>query len=182
MRTDIGHSVRLVLAALLALQPVVQAAELAPVDILLTRAIPQDEAALATSGPEKGERLAIFQSDLALVVEGLEGFASEEDAAPSLQRLRESVDAPEQFKDRAAALDAVYRAIGDLYKRMGVAAKDILDALKEPLKIDPVVLDKQGRPSQRFIGGAAEVAANPSTGRILSVNPTSSAKARKLSR
>lgn len=104
-------SARLVLAMLLALQPVVQAAELAPVDILLTRAIPQDEAALATVGPEKGERLAILQSDLALVVEGLEGFASEEDAAPSLKRLRESVDAPEQFKDRASALDAVYRAL-----------------------------------------------------------------------
>jgi len=103
--------VRLALAALLALQPVVQAAELSPVDILLTRAIPQDEAALATAGSEKGERLGILQSDLALVVEGLEGFASEEDAAPSLKRLRESVDAPEQFKDRAAALDAVYRAL-----------------------------------------------------------------------
>ncbi|MDD5302157.1 MAG: serine protease, partial [Elusimicrobia bacterium] len=103
--------VRLTLAALLFLQPVVQAAELAPVDVLLTRVIPQDQAALATSGPEKGERLAKLQSDLSLVVEGLEGFASEEDSAPSLKRLRESVDAPEQFKDRASALDAAYRAL-----------------------------------------------------------------------
>lgn len=103
--------VRLALAALLALQPVVQAAELAPVDILLTRVIPQDESALATAGPEKGARLAKLQSDLALVVEGLEGFASEEDASPSLKRLREAVDVPEQFKDRASALDASYRAL-----------------------------------------------------------------------
>ncbi|MEQ1917737.1 MAG: serine protease [Elusimicrobiota bacterium] len=102
---------RLALAALLALQPVVQAAELAPVDILLTRVIPQDESALATAGPEKGARLAKLQSDIALVVEGLEGFASEEDASPSLKRLRESVDVPEQFKDRASALDASYRAL-----------------------------------------------------------------------
>ena len=89
------RSIRLALAGLLFLQPVVEAAELAPVDILLTRIIPQDQAALATLGPEKGERLAKIQSDLALVVEGLEGFASEEDAAPSIKRLRESVDAPE---------------------------------------------------------------------------------------
>lgn len=103
--------VRLALAALLVLQPVVQAAELAPVDILLTRVIPQDQAALATAGPEKGERLAKLQSDLALVVEGLEGFASEADAQPSLKRLRESIEASEQFKDRASALDAAYRAL-----------------------------------------------------------------------
>lgn len=103
--------VRLALAALLAFQPVLQAAELAPVDILLTRAIPRDEAALATTGPEKGERLAKLQSDLALVAEGLEGFASEEDARPSLKRLREAVDSPDQFKDRASALDATYRAL-----------------------------------------------------------------------
>ncbi|MBI2384495.1 MAG: trypsin-like peptidase domain-containing protein [Elusimicrobia bacterium] len=84
---------------------------MAPVDILLTREIPQDEAALATTGPEKGERLAKLQSDLALVAEGLEGFASEEDAKPSLKRLREAVDSPDQFKDRASALDAAYRAL-----------------------------------------------------------------------
>jgi len=103
--------VRLALAAMLALQPVVQAAELAPVNILLTRVVPQDQSALATAGPEKGERLAKLQSDLALVVEGIEGFASEDDAKPSLKRLRESIDASEQFKDRAAALDAAYRAL-----------------------------------------------------------------------
>ncbi|MEQ1919939.1 MAG: serine protease, partial [Elusimicrobiota bacterium] len=102
---------RVALAGLFFLQPVVQAAELAPVDILLTRVIPQDEAALATAGPEKGAHLAKLQSDMALVVEGLEGFANEEDASPSLKRLRESIDAPEQFKDRASALDASYRAL-----------------------------------------------------------------------
>lgn len=103
--------VRLSLSALLVLQPFVQAAELAPVDVLLTHLIPQDKAALATSGPEKGERLAKLQSDLTLVAEGLEGFANTQDAEPSLKRLRESVDAPESFKDRATALDATYRAL-----------------------------------------------------------------------
>ncbi len=103
--------VRVALAALLVLQPVVQAAELAPVEHLLTRVVPEDEAALSVPGPEKGERLAKLQSDLSLVAEGLEGFSSEADAAPSLKRLRESVEAPEPFKDRASALDAAYRAL-----------------------------------------------------------------------
>lgn len=104
---------RFALAALLAFQPVVQAAELSPVEHLLTRVVPQDEAALASQGPEKGERLAKLQSDLALVAEGLEGFASEEDAHSSLKRLKNSVEvsAQGQFKDRNSALDAVYRAL-----------------------------------------------------------------------
>lgn len=37
-----------------------------------------------------------------------------------------------------------------------------------------------GRASQRLIGRSAEVVINPQTGRIISVNPTSSAKAAKL--
>jgi hypothetical protein len=32
-------------------------------------------------------------------VEGLDGFASEKDDSPSLKRLRESVDVPEQFDE-----------------------------------------------------------------------------------
>lgn len=103
--------VRFSLAALLTFQPFVQAAELAPVEILLTQEVPRDESALATTGPENGERLAKLQSDLTLVAEGLEGFASEEDSEPSLKRLRESVDTPEGFKSRTSALDATYRAL-----------------------------------------------------------------------
>jgi YD repeat-containing protein len=37
-----------------------------------------------------------------------------------------------------------------------------------------------GRQSQRFIGREAEVVLNPQTGQIISVNPTSSAKAARL--
>lgn len=43
------------------------------------------------------------------------------------------------------------RAIGDL-KRVGVNPEGILDALKKPLKINNVLIDKLGRKSQRFIG------------------------------
>lgn len=56
----------------------------------------------------------------------------------------------------------------------------ILNALKNPLKIGNVIIDQFGRPSQRFVGQFAEVAINPQTGKIVSLNPTSSAKAFKL--
>jgi RHS repeat-associated protein len=56
----------------------------------------------------------------------------------------------------------------------------ILEALKTPLKVAEVVFDKLGRPSQRFIGKHSEVVVNPTTGKILSVNPTSTKKAAKL--
>jgi hypothetical protein len=70
---------------------------------------------------------------------------------------------------------AVRRAI-----QRGVKPKAILDALKNPLKIGEVVIDDLGRASQRLIGRSAEVVINPNTGRIISVNPTSSSKATKL--
>lgn len=40
--------------------------------------------------------------------------------------------------------------------------------------------DNLGRQSQRFIGKTAEVVVNPTTGKIISINPTSSSKAAKL--
>jgi len=70
---------------------------------------------------------------------------------------------------------AVNRAI-----QRGVSPASILDALKNPLKIGEVVIDNMGRASQRLIGRSAEVVINPETGRIITVNPTSSAKAMKL--
>ena len=73
----------------------------------------------------------------------------------------------------------VNRAIGD-FNRMGVKPDAIVDALKNPLKINPVVIDHLGRPSQRFIGRFGEVVINPITGIIISVNPTSTSKALKL--
>lgn len=72
---------------------------------------------------------------------------------------------------------AVNRAI-----ERGVSPASILNALKNPLKIGKVVVDNMGRASQRLIGRSAEVVINPQTGRIISVNPTSSVKAAKLSK
>ena len=50
-----------------------------------------------------------------------------------------------------------------------VSAKNITDALTNPLKIKDVVIDEFGRPSQRFIGSDATVNVNPSTGIITTV-------------
>jgi len=76
----------------------------------------------------------------------------------------------------------VDRAIGDSFTRAGVRPQAILDALRNPLRINPVVTDNLGRSSQRFIGRIAEVVVNPSSGRIISVNPTSSSKVARLLR
>ena len=56
----------------------------------------------------------------------------------------------------------------------------ILDAIKNPLKTGNVLIDKLDRPSQRYVGKTAEVVINPTTGKIISVNPTSTKKAEKL--
>ena len=73
----------------------------------------------------------------------------------------------------------VDRAIGS-FGRSGVKPDAIFNALKNPLKINNVVTDQFGRQSQRFIGQFGEVVINPQTGKIISVNPTSSSKAAKL--
>lgn len=70
--------------------------------------------------------------------------------------------------------------VGDGGKRAGVGPKGILDSLKNPLKITETKTDKLGRASQRFIGKDATTEVNPDTGRIVSVNPTSTKTAEKL--
>jgi hypothetical protein len=62
----------------------------------------------------------------------------------------------------------------------GVSPSSILDAVRNPLKVGDIKIDSMGRTSQRFIGAKAEVAINPETGKIVSVNPTSTKKAQKL--
>ena len=69
----------------------------------------------------------------------------------------------------------VHRAI-----ERGVNSDAVLDALKNPLKIGSIVVDQSGRQSQRFVGRYCEVVVNPGTGKIVSINPPSSAKAAKL--
>jgi RHS repeat-associated protein len=99
------------------------------------------------------------------------------DEGPFLTRAATQVDivAANGIKVKGFAGHAVIRAI-----QRGVKPKAILDALKNPLKVGEIVIDNLGRASQRLIGRSAEVVINPETGRIISVNPTSSSKATKL--
>jgi len=89
-----------------------------------------------------------------------------------------SIQAANGLKITGFTGHGVIRAIGSA-GRMGVKPNAILDALKNPLKVNNVVTDQLGRQSQRFIGQFGEVVVNPQTGRIISVNPTSSSKAVK---
>ena len=77
---------------------------------------------------------------------------------------------------------AVERAIGDGGKRLGVNPAAILESLQHPLKIGEVKFDAMGRPSQRFVGDRGTTAINPASGKIVSVHPTSTTTAKKLSK
>jgi RHS repeat-associated protein len=75
----------------------------------------------------------------------------------------------------------VDRAIGDAPKgtagaRAGTKPQAILDALKNPKSIRSGV-DSQGRPFKVFTGQDARVVVNPSSGKVVSVNPLSGAGA-----
>lgn len=63
-----------------------------------------------------------------------------------------------------------------------VSKEAIFDAVDHPLKIEEVKIDDLGRPSQRYIGKDAEVVINPDTKQVVSVNPTSTKKAEKLTK
>ena len=62
------------------------------------------------------------------------------------------------------------RAIGDGGKRAGASPSSIIDALKNPIKIEKGT-DKLGRPFETFTGQNARVVVNPDSGQIVSVNP-----------
>lgn len=73
------------------------------------------------------------------------------------------------------------RAIGDP-SRLGVKPNAILDAIRNPIKVGNIVTDQLGRQSQRFVGRLGEVVINPQTGKIISVNPTSTLKVARILR
>ena len=64
-------------------------------------------------------------------------------------------------------------------RERGVNSEQITDALRNPLYIDDVKIDKIGRKSQRFIGSFATVNINPETGIISTVWKTGKKKLRK---
>lgn len=60
-----------------------------------------------------------------------------------------------------------------------VSRADIVKALEKPLDIRDVVIDDNGRKSQRFIGENATVIINPDTGKVITVWKTGSATKKK---
>lgn len=105
---------RVLLALLLAAEPL-QAQP--AVDIISRYSVPVDEAAASAtedSAPQgSGKRLAALEADLSLVSETLEGFAHPEDADKALlsAKSRLPADIAPYFRDRAAALNALYRTL-----------------------------------------------------------------------
>ena len=64
----------------------------------------------------------------------------------------------------------IVRLIGSVsQRRSGVNTFDMLDTICNPLRIDPVTYNSNGK-SQRFIGRNAVVTINPDTGNIIQVN------------
>ncbi len=53
----------------------------------------------------------------------------------------------------------------------GIRPQNILDALRNPLRVNDIVYDRLGRPSQRIIGREVEIIINPSTGEVITVFP-----------
>lgn len=94
---------------------------------------------------------------------------------------KEGIEAANGLVVKGFTKHGVNRAIGS-YGRKGVSPLQMLDAIKNPLKVGDVITDNLGRQSQRFIGQWGTVAVNPKTGLIISVNPTSTKRAAKLMR
>ena len=72
--------------------------------------------------------------------------------------------------------------IGDQASSRKVEAKHIVDALENPIYIRDVRYDKQGRPSQRFVGTNATVNVNPETGIITTTWKTGTRERTKYSK
>lgn len=74
----------------------------------------------------------------------------------------------------------ITRHVLDRAKQRGISLKDVPDTLKNPLKIEDVKIDTQGRPSKKYIGRSATVTVNPDNGNITTCYPTSSKVTDKL--
>lgn len=127
---------------------------------------PLDPAALAQCGLEIGASLGAAELVVAKLVAGV----------------AKGIIAKNGLKIIGFKGHGVDRAIGNGTDRAGVSPKGILDALKNPLKIGDIKIDRLGRQSQRFTGRTGEVVVNPQIGKIVSVNPTSTKKAARLLR
>jgi hypothetical protein len=73
----------------------------------------------------------------------------------------------------------IARTIGSVsQRRNGVDVPEALRTLTKPIKVDPVVVNANGK-SQRFIGAGSSVSINPDTGTLIQVNPLKIKKAKE---
>jgi RHS repeat-associated protein len=127
---------------------------------------------------ETSENVQFATSILAVVVSKGKNAKADTELTEQVSK-KLGVETANGIKVTGFGKHALNRAVGD-FSRKGVKPDAILDALKNPLVVKDAVTDGIGRQSQRFIGKAGEVVINPSTGKVISVNPTSSSKAAKL--
>jgi hypothetical protein len=78
-----------------------------------------------------------------------------------------------QIRAAGKALSATGHFVHQAINR-GVKPGAILDALRNPLKVNPIKVDDLGRPSQSIVGRGATVVQNPETGALITTHPTSS--------
>jgi len=94
-----------------------------------------------------------------------------EPAGPTIRQGRPVIIAKDGTVVRGLTKHGIDRVIGG-YKREGVSARAMLDALKNPIQIVSQI-DPDGQPSVKFIGNNPVVVVNPETGRIVTVWPKS---------
>ncbi len=102
------------------------------------------------------------------------------DGTSSEVLLKGEGDSTEKFFEKTHSGFSTTRHGVDRKIEREVKSMDELNALKNPLKVGKVKHDAKGLPSQRYVGRGAEVVINPETGKIISVNPTSTEKLERL--
>jgi len=154
----------------------------------VTRYFPQPSPEEIKKGNAEGERILAWTVAAPTVATGLLAGALPPTPAfagpPSGRATTELVvepAAPEPPESTSSGIGVTRHGVDQKITR-GVRTADELDAIKNPLDTRPVQIDAKGRPSQRVVGQKAEVVRNPQTGKIVSVNPTETAKAQRLRR
>ncbi len=136
-----------------------------------------------TQGLEEGAKFAeVMQAKTVVIAKDL-GFTSHEIAQlENIGKIEASIsNITKNITNNSPNINFATHALQRAVER-GVSRESILDALSSPLKVSEVKMDNLGRPSQRFIGKKAEVAINPETQQIISVNPVSTKKVKKLNK
>lgn len=136
---------------------------------------------LGYSGPVNGQNL------LANTGEKIMGLnrrgTSEEPSQPQANTVGETEEQWDQIRDLAGKRSSEQNKtdhIRDRQEERGVTDKDINSTLKDPLKIQPVKIDSDGKQSYKVIGEQCTVYINPETGSLITTHKTGSRLVAKL--